>query len=193
MNQNKTSIDPLFNKPHDHISGIIDGNRPSASEMLRRTEGKVNMPSDRVNTLSRLTSRAEKKGNTVSRKGLAVAMAVTALAGAWAVGRNAPDSEPPHPGNMEQFSNDPLQDAYAEDPDAFEIVGGEIKPKAIVLKTEPNHEAITSPPLGTPTTVSPEVGSVEAFQQSQQILDPTNPDAVARQQAEAAANELMGP
>ncbi len=126
MNQNKTSIDPLLGKPHDHISGIIDSDRPPVSEILKKTDGKVRMSKEKADNLQKLTSTPEKRGNTVSRKGLAFAVAVTALAGAWGAGKIAPDGEAPYPGNMPAFSEDLLQDEYAENPEDFTIQGGQI-------------------------------------------------------------------
>lgn len=74
----------------------------------------------------------KKRGSRSLRGRVAVAAAVTVVSGGVGVaaGLLAPDAaDPPHPGNMTEFNGDPLQNAYNENPQGHEIVGGRIAEK----------------------------------------------------------------
>lgn len=114
----------------DHISGRIPGE--PIQTILAKTDKK--MEAQRVNNLSKLTSKSDKMSSpTFSKRGILAAATITGIAlASYGAGKIAPDtSEPPHPGNMQSFNNDPLQEQYGNNPDNFQIVGGEIQRKPV--------------------------------------------------------------
>jgi len=125
-------------KVHDADPATLYGRKLSVLKSRKNVNDNNRIPK------SARPDRLRSHGEVIGKRGLGktlgrvAALSLVTIGSMLAIDRIAGDSQsPPHPGNMEQFSEDPLQGEYLKSPEDFEIRGG-----VIVYKTEEENNSL---------------------------------------------------